>query len=160
MDSNFPAPLATMSLIWLTPSPERPTGHWANIPRHASHLSSQKPVFSCTHEEAPVIPGPSQHSSLTSWVPPLTLLENPVHIEPIGGTGLIVAAALHICTQGSGTGISDDPRGGSTDPVWRARRGGVGPVGIGPSSLFQSPFSYTPAPSWPPGDRVGGSWPL
>lgn len=47
----------------------------------------------------------------------LTLLEDPVHIEPIGRTSLIVAAALHIGTQSPGTSIAHNPRGGSTDPV-------------------------------------------
>lgn len=47
----------------------------------------------------------------------LTLLEDPVHIEPIGRTRLVVAAAFHVCAQSSGTSIAHDPRGRGTDPV-------------------------------------------
>lgn len=53
----------------------------------------------------------------------LTLLEDPVHIEPIGCTGLIVAAALHVGTQCPGSSITHHSRGRCADPVWGDRKG-------------------------------------
>lgn len=47
----------------------------------------------------------------------LTLLEDPVHIEPVGGARLVVAAAFHVRAQSPGPGIAHHSRGGSTNPV-------------------------------------------
>ena len=54
----------------------------------------------------------------------LTLLEDPVHIEPIGCASLVVAAAPHISAQSPGPGIAHHAGGGSADPVWGAREDG------------------------------------
>lgn len=53
----------------------------------------------------------------------LTLLEDPVHVEPVSCAGLIVAAPFHFCAQGPSSSIAHHSRRGSTDPVCGDRKG-------------------------------------
>lgn len=49
--------------------------------------------------------------------PPVTLCEDPFHVEPIGGAGLVVSTATHVHTQSSCSCILDRPWVGAADLV-------------------------------------------
>lgn len=47
----------------------------------------------------------------------VTVLEDALHIEPVGGTRLIVGAALQVCGQLAGPAVIDDPGVCGTDGI-------------------------------------------
>lgn len=54
----------------------------------------------------------------------VTVLEDALHVEPVGGARLVVGAALQVCGQLAGPAVVNDPRVGGTDGVcWRQEGG-------------------------------------
>ena len=54
----------------------------------------------------------------------VTVLEDALHVEPVGGARLVVGAALQVCGQLAGPAVIDDPRVRGTDGVcWRRESG-------------------------------------
>ena len=85
----------------------------SSLPRRLISCRSQREAWRWDLEEY-LSPPAVQH---VQGMAKLTLLEHPIHIEPIGCTSLIVAAALHISTQSPGASIAHHAGGGSADPV-------------------------------------------
>lgn len=52
----------------------------------------------------------------------VTVLEDALHVEPVGGTRLVVGASLQVCGQLAGPAVIDDPRVRGTDGVCQRRR--------------------------------------
>ena len=48
----------------------------------------------------------------------LTVLEDPLHVEAVGGAGLVVGAALQVVGQLARAAVVDDPGVGRGDGVW------------------------------------------
>lgn len=49
---------------------------------------------------------------------PLTILEDSLHVEPVGGAGLVVRAALQVVRQLSGPRVIDHSGVGGADCIW------------------------------------------
>lgn len=47
----------------------------------------------------------------------LTVLEDSLHVEAVGGAGLVVGAAFQLVGEFSGSAVVDDPRVGRADGV-------------------------------------------
>lgn len=52
----------------------------------------------------------------------LTVLEDPLHVEPVGGAGLVVRASLQVVGQLPRPGVVNDSRVRRADSVCRERR--------------------------------------
>lgn len=55
----------------------------------------------------------------------LTVLEDPLHVQAVGGAGLVVGAALQVAGQLPRPGVVDDPRVGGADGVWNTQARGA-----------------------------------
>lgn len=77
---------------------------------------SQRPI-SCHWGNTELDTGSLGYHRLPQFSVMLTLLEDTVHVEPVGCTGLIVAATLHVRAQSPGSRITHHSRRRRTDPV-------------------------------------------
>lgn len=73
----------------------------------------------------PLPPPPRLPDPLWGSVPgAVTVLEDALHVESVGGARLVVGAALQVCGQLAGPAVVDDPRVRGTDGVcWRRESG-------------------------------------
>lgn len=54
----------------------------------------------------------------------ITVLEHPLHIQPVGGTRLVIGAALQVVGQLPGTAVVNHPGVRGTDSIYEGKGGG------------------------------------
>lgn len=89
-----------------------------------------------------------------------TLIEDPVNVEAVRGTGLVVEAPLHVPAERLSPGVLDHPGVGGADLVWGGNRGvrrgssRPHPCGAGPTPPAHPGCPPAPGPPhWCPGSR-------
>lgn len=109
-------------------------------PRPAATQTLQLPLMQAPFLRAAITPHGTARTTSTSprtaWrkgegaVPcsarpcTVTVLEDSLHIQAVGGTGLVVRAALQVVGELPGPGVVDDARVRGADGIWKQRGGG------------------------------------
>lgn len=94
----------------------------------------------------------STAACLTPTPPPaaVTILEDPLHVQPIGGTGLVVRAALQVVGELPCPRVINDAGVGGTDGICKARERGEEQAGCPPHpqpGALRASCSFTPTPA-------------
>lgn len=76
------------------------------------------PSAHTSEDSAPRGHGPAVWEAAPCARRALTVLKDPLHVQAIRGTRLVVCAPLQVAGELPSPGVVDDPRVGGTDGVW------------------------------------------
>lgn len=130
------------------PGHRSPSCHWHWPPSHHQHTIP------------PLHPGYAGPAGAAERPGTPTLIEDPVNVEAVRGTGLVVEAPLHVPAERLSPGVLDHPGVGGADLVWGGSRGvrrgssRPHPCGAGPTPPAHPGCPPAPGPPhWCPGSR-------